>query len=167
MAETVTVEIVSISSQMNPPASRLEYEVRNYTSAPIWLVDDGWLIWRQAGKEIELCYARGKMRPGAQVFGYFPPSVVKTEPGGSISRVVHLTWPHPLDRLWNAEPNAAPPPGEHQVSVRIGYGVTADPDAPGLSEGVEAPVFRWQREAASTAVPMQVPPYPNLVGESE
>lgn len=153
------VAIVSAATQSEPSSTRLEYEVRNDTDTTIWLVDDGWLTWRRMGKDIELSYARGKMQPGAQVFGYFSPSVVKLEPGNSILRKVHLTWPQSLDRLWNAERYAAPPPGEYRVSVWIGYGITPEPDSPGLGEGVEAPIFRWQKEAISQPVLMEVPPY--------
>jgi hypothetical protein len=158
LKEAVRVSIVRCnSSQGDPPETDLEYEVRNETPAPIWLVDDGWLIWRQEGQEIELSYARGKMRPGARVFGYFSPSVTKLEAGERATRSIPLTWPQPLGRLWNAESEAAPQPGAYRVSVRIGYGVTPEPEAPVLGEGVEAPVLRWQQEAVSDAVPMVIP----------
>lgn len=158
MAKSVTVEISRISGQVNPPRSELGCDVRNGYLGPIWLVSDDWLIWRQNGQEIELSYARGKMRVGAQVFGYFPPSVVKIEPGEKVSRSIILSWPQSLDRLWNAAPYAAPNAGEYLVSIRIGYGITPAPDPPGVEEGVEASVLRWQREALSEAVRMKVPP---------
>jgi hypothetical protein len=132
--------------------------VCNNREEPIWLVNDHWLIWRQLGHEIELSYARGKMRPGAQVFGYFPPAVLKMEPDDRVSRSILLTWPHSLDRLWNAVSIAAPSVGEYRVFIRIGYGLTASPEPPGVGEGVEMPVFRWQQEALSAAVPMIVSP---------
>jgi hypothetical protein len=158
LKEAVRVSILRCnSSQGDPPVTDLEYEVRNEGQTPVWLVEDGWLIWRQKGQEIELSYARGRMSPGAQVFGYFPPSVAKLDTGAHVTRTIHLTWPHSLDRLWNAESEAAPPPGHYHVSVRIGYGVTPAADAPDLRDGVEGPVLRWQREAVSDAVPMNVP----------
>jgi hypothetical protein len=159
MAGTVEVKITGISNKVDPPGSEIEYEVRNDTERPIWVVDDGWLTWRQDGQELELSYARGKMRQGAQVFGYFVPVVVKLDPGSSIMRTAHLKWPQSLDRLWNLEPQAAPAPGDYRISVRIGYGVTAEPDSPRLGEDVETPVLRWQREAVSTPVTINVPPY--------
>ena len=159
MVGEVTVIIVKVSSQVEPPASWLEYEVWNEAHVPIWLVDDDWLIWRQTATRIELSYIRGRLRPGAQVFGYFPPSVIKVEPGDHVSKVIQLSWPYTLDQLWNTERFAAPPPGEYQVSVRVGYGLTDEPDAPNAGEGVEASVLRWQREAVSQAVQMEVPPY--------
>ena len=167
MIGTVTVVIVNVASQIEPPSTHLEFEVQNHSDAPIWLVDDGWLIWRQTGKEIELSYARGVMQPGTQVFGYFSPSVVKIDPGNRILHVVHLTWPQPLDRLWNAEPYATPTPGEYRVSVHVGYGVAPEPDLPSAGEGVESPIFRWQREASSESVSMQVPPYSQAGSNSE
>lgn len=159
MAGNVSVVISEVSSQTIPPTSRIKYEVRNDTSAPIWLVSDGWLIWHRVEAQIELSYARGRMRPGSQVFGYFVPTLTKIEATYSLSLSVDLVWPQPLDRLWNAEDYAAPPPGDYLVSVRIGYGLTLDIDAPGIGESVEAPVLRWQREAVSPAVPMTIPPY--------
>ena len=107
------------------------------------------------------------MRPGAQVYGYFPPSVVRLDPNNSVSRKVRLAWPHPLDQLWNAERWAAPGPGEYQVSVQIGYGLTPEPGPPDVGEGVEDPVLRWQREEVSPAVQMEVPPYPLAAEEPE
>ena len=156
MADEVTVVITQVAGQTMPSASKIEYEVRNTTSVPIWLVNDGWLIWRQAGTQIELSYARGAMRPGSQVFGYFLPSVVQIEPGGNLSLAIELRWPYGLDLLWNTERRAAPLPGDYQISVRVGYGLTPKPDDPGLHESVEAPVLRWQKEAVSQPVPMNV-----------
>lgn len=167
MSGVVTVEILRISSQTNPPSTQLEYRVSNETHAPIWLVEDGWLIWRQKGRAIELCYARGTMQPGSHVFGYFPPSVVQVKAGESVSHVIDLLWPQALDRLWNNTNIAAPPPGRYEVSVRIGYGETAEPDPPDLNESVEAPVLRWQKEAVSKAISFDVPPYRDLNEEAD
>lgn len=130
--------------------------MRNETESPIWLVDDGWLVWRQIGQEIELSYARVKMMPGAQVFGYFPPAVVKVEPRRDVSRTIQLSWPLRLDRLWNVEKEVNPSSGTYHVSVRVGYGTTPAPESSQAGEGVEAPVFRWQEEAVSKPVIMTV-----------
>ncbi len=155
----VAVVITQVTSQTMPSTSRVEYEVRNTTSAPIWLVNDGWLIWRQEGTQIELSYVRGAMRPGSQVFGYFLPSVIRIEPGDSLPLAADLNWPYRLDLLWNTERRAAPLPGDYQISVRVGYGLTPVPDDSGLDESVEAPVLRWQKEAVSQPVPIKVPFY--------
>lgn len=159
MAGVAAVTILSVITQAFPPSTHIEFEVRNEATVPIWLVDDRWLIWHQTDREVELCYARGRMQPGAQVFGYFPPSVVRIERGGSISREIHLTWPQPLDRLWNAERSTTPSPGEYRVSVRIGYGMSPKPNPSEVGESVEAPIFRWQKEAISQPAPMEVPFY--------
>lgn len=159
MGGAVEAKILKVSSQETPPSTRLEYEVSNNGDAPVWLVDDGWLSWKQDGERVELSFKRGKMRPGSQVFGYFPPVTAKLYPGDRVSRSVELEWPQTLSRLWNDESLAAPPPGEYQVSVQVGYGLTAEAEPPLLGEGVEATVFRWQKEASSPAVSMTVPAY--------
>jgi hypothetical protein len=134
--------------------------VRNDTDSPIWLVSDDWLIWHQSGVNIELSYARGKLRKGAQVFGYFPPAVVRIGPAQEVSQQMTLVWPQPLDQLWNSHSVAAPAPGTRQVAVRIGYGLAPEPESPQLGEGVEEPVLRWQKEAVSAPMPLTIPPYP-------
>jgi hypothetical protein len=154
--QSVTTVITKISSSEDPWGCDLEYEVRNASQAPIWLVNDGWLIWHQSGKEIELSYARGKMRPGSQVFGYFPPAVLQVDPGSKVTKAVTLRWPQSLDRLWNQEASVAPGRDEYRLSVRVGYGTVPAPDPPSVGEGVEAPVLRWQHVAVSEAVPMIV-----------
>jgi hypothetical protein len=153
----IAVVILNVVTQTAPPTTQIEYEVRNEGSAPIWLVHDRWLIWNQDDSHIELSYKRGAMRPGAQVFGYFPPAVVKVEPKALFRETVELKWPVDLDPLWNKAAWARPQPGTYQVSVRVGYGLSAAPDAPVTGEGVETPVLRWQWEAVSPAVPMVVP----------
>jgi hypothetical protein len=160
MPEEVVVTITNKMTRTEPPMSSLEYVVRNNLSEPIWLVDDGWLVWRKTGRQIELSFARAPMRPGVQVFGYFPPAVVKVLPGEGISRGYELLWPYSLDRTWNVERQAAPEPGEYSVSVRVGYGLTPAPDNPVLGESVDAPVLRWQREVVSQPVRFNVPLYP-------
>ncbi len=157
--DAIAVVILNVLSQTTPPITFVEYEVRNESGAPIWLVHDGWLIWRQDDKRIDLSFKRGAMRTGAQVFGYFPPAVVKLESGGRFRETVELKWPLDLDPLWNTTSLARPKPGSYQVSVRVGYGLSAAPDAPSAGESVEAPVLRWQLDAASPAVAMIVPEY--------
>jgi hypothetical protein len=159
MGDTVEVKILKVSSQETPPSTHVEYQVSNHGDAPVWLVDDGWLIWNQDGERIELSFKRGKMRAGSQAFGYWPPATVMLNPGDQVSRPVELKWPQPLTRLWNDAELASPPPGRYQLSVRVGYGLTAEAEPPLLGEGVEATVFRWQREASSPAAPMTVPAY--------
>ncbi len=155
----VVVTILNAATQLAPPSSRVEYEVHNGGEAPIWLVDDDWLIWNRQGKEIELSFKRGTMRVGAQVYGYFPPAVFQLRPGQTTARVFELQWPQRLDRLWNSELWAAPPAGRYKLSVSVGYGVTPAPGTPALGQGVEAVVLNWQRVAVSEPVPIQVPPH--------
>jgi hypothetical protein len=157
--DAIAVVILNVATQAAPPATHIEYEVSNGGSAPIWLVHDQWLLWNQDGSHIELSFQRGAMRPGSQVFGYFAPAVVKIESKAQFRETVELKWPVDLDPLWNKAAWARPQPGTYQVSVRVGYGLSAAPDAPVVGESVEAPVFRWQREAVSPAVPMTVPEY--------
>ncbi len=159
MGGAVEVKILKVSSLEAAPSTHLEYQVSNDGDAPVWLVDDGWLIWKQTGDQVELSFQRGKMSAGSQVFGYFPPATVTLEPGDKVSRTVELNWPQPLDRLWNDEKLASPAPGQYQVSVRVGYGLTAAAEPPLLGEGVEATVFRWQKEVSSPAASMTVPAY--------
>ncbi len=154
--DQVAVAVIPVSSRKEPPSSRVDYVVRNDGEVPVWLVDDGWLVWHRDGSHIELSLARAAMRKGAEVFGYFPPAVVQLDPGQAVSRTVELSWPQRLDRLWNDESEAAPPPGEYEVSVRVGYGVTPEPEPAGLDQGVEAPVLEWQREALSPAATLEV-----------
>lgn len=159
MGDAVEVKILEVSSREAPPSTLLEYRVSNKGDAAVWLVSDGWLIWKQEGDRIELSFKRGKMRAGSEVFGYFPPATVMLNPGDEVSRTVELKWPQRLSRLWNDEELAAPAPGPYQVCVRVGYGLTAEAESPELGEGVEATVFRWQKEASSPAAALTVPAY--------
>lgn len=167
MNENVTVKIVSISNSKDFPITYLTYVVQNRTHKSIWLVDDDWLIWQHSGQHIKLSYARGRMQPGAEVFGYFPPSVIEIQSDKQVTKLVQLEWPYSLDPLWNSERWAAPLPGEYQVSVQIGYGLTSEPYAPNLEEGVEFPVLRWQKQVISEAVLMSVPNYQQTIEEFE
>ncbi len=153
------VSIVSAMVQVSPPAWQLEYEVRNLARTVFWLVVDESLVLRRDDAHMELSYARGKMQPGVQVFGYFDPKVAKIPPGGSLRRSVEITWPCSLSDIWNAEHEATPPPGEYEVSVRIGFASTAAPKPPKVGEGVEAPVLSWQKETVSQPVRIAIPPY--------
>lgn len=155
----VLVSIVSVIVNVSPPAWYLEYEVRNLGRVIVWLVIDENLVFRRDDSRIELSYARGKMQPGAQVFGYFDPKVVKIPPGGSLRQTVKIAWPCSLSDIWNAEREATPPPGEYEVSVRIGFASTAAPKPPKVDESVEAPVLRWQKETVSPSVRIVIPSY--------
>jgi hypothetical protein len=156
---SVMVTIVSAVMHVTPPGWHLEYEVKNTGQASIWLVVDESLVLRRDGGHIELSYARAKMVPGVKVFGYFDPQVVELRPGESLRRSVDITWPCRLNDIFNVEREAAPPPGEYQVSLRVGFGTTPGPGAPKLGEGVEAPVLRWQQEAVSPPVRLRIPQY--------
>jgi hypothetical protein len=147
---TVAVEILAAERREEPPGATLTYEVRNEGDATVWLVDDGWLVWRQEDARIELGFQRAPMQAGVQPFGYWEPDVVPLEPGGAARREVELTWPEPLDDMWNAQDEAAPAPGEYEVAVRVGYGESETPPSPTRGgTGVEEPVLAWQREALS------------------
>jgi hypothetical protein len=158
-ASDVEVEITEARSQRVPPSTRLDYEVQTVGSRPVWLVDDGFLTWRQDNGQIELSLAREPLQPGAEPFGYFNPTVVKLEPGEQVQRRIELSWPQSLSPLWNPSSIAAPPPGRHPVSVRVGYGLSPAPDPPEAGAPVEAPVLRWQHEAVSPAIAVDVPEY--------
>jgi hypothetical protein len=143
-----TVEIADVAELTEPRGVELRYLVRNGAEGTIWVVDDGWFAWRLEDRRIELNFARVRMQPGVEPFGYFAPEVVAVEPGARLERTVALNWPHPLSGMWNATPDADPPPGEYEVVVRVGW---SDSPAPGPPEtaDVEAPVLAWQREAVS------------------
>jgi hypothetical protein len=153
----VTVVILALTALPDGRGVEIEYQVRNRSRASIWLVDDGFLSWHQSGAELELSYARERMRPGAQPFGYYDPKVVELAPGARLNRKVQLTWPQPLDRLWNPVKEGELTPGEHPLKIKIGYGHSSKPPDPKLHEGVEAPVLRWQNVASSAAVTLKVP----------
>jgi len=153
----VTVEIVAAERRTDPPGAELRYVVRAARDAPVWVVDDGWLVWSQRGRRIELGFQRAPLRPGVEPFGYFDPRVAELEPGGELARTVTLSWPQRLDGMWNAQDEAAPAPGEYEVVVRVGYGESEAPPPPTrVGEGVEAPVLGWQREAVSEPVALTV-----------
>jgi len=154
MSGTVLVSIVNLIMQVSPPAWQMEYEVRNLEASEIWLVVGESLMLKHDNKQIELSYARGKMQPGVQVFGYFDPQVVKIPAGGSLRRSVEINWPCRLSDIWNEVREVELSPGEYEVSVRIGFALTAKPKAPKVGEDVEDPVLRWQKTAVSP--PMQV-----------
>lgn len=155
----VAVSIVSAVVVVSPPAWRIEFEVRNHGDATLWVIADESLVFRQDDGRIELSYARGRMQPGAQVFGYFDPEVVALAPGASVRRWVEIAWPCRLSGLWNDRPVAAPSPDEYDVAVRVGFASTPSPPAAAEGEHVEAPVLRWQRAAVSRPIRIAVPPY--------
>lgn len=159
IAGKVLVSIVSAIVNVSPSAWHLDYDVRNLGRGVVWLVVDESLVFRRDDAHIELSYARGKMQLGVHVFGYFDPKVVKIPPGGSLRRSVEITWPCSLSDIWNSEREGTPPPGEYEVSVRIGFASTAAPKPPKVGEGVEASVLRWQKEAVSQPVRIAIPPY--------
>jgi hypothetical protein len=153
----VTVEIVAVESA-NASGAEPRYVVRNDGEATVWVVDDGWLVWRREDGRIELGFQRAPMRPGVEPFGYFDPRVARLEPGAELTRTVSLSWPQPLDRMWNEAHEVALPPGEYEVAVRIGYGESEKPPpTQRVGEGVEAPVLAWQHQAVSEPVTLTVP----------
>ena len=159
MTGKVLVMIVSAVAMPEPPAWHLEYEVRNAGDKPVWLVVDENLVFRHEDSRIELSFARGQMQPGVQVFGYFNPAVEELPPGESLRRAVEIPWPSPLSDIWNAGREATPSPGDYEVKLRVGFGMSEAPDAAAVGESVEAPVLRWQHTAVSAPVSLAVPPY--------
>jgi hypothetical protein len=159
MSGGVVVDITAVSNATEPPLTRLAYAVCNAGGRPVWMVDDGWLVFRQDGDRIELSFARGRLQKGVQVFGYFAPAVLRLDCGEIANRHVTLTWPLPLDRIWNAERIAAPAPGEYRLSVGVGYGMTPQADAPNSDESVDAGIRRWQRLALSAPVIVRISAY--------
>jgi hypothetical protein len=158
-ADAVHVKVTQTTTARRPPSTKVKFVVSNRGTAPIWLVDDGWPIWKQRGRLLEVSLARGKMQPGAQAYGYFDPVVTKIGPGKHATRTVELAWPLPLSRLWNAMAQATPEPGDYRFRIRVGYGLKAKPDRVRLGEEIEAPVLRWQQEAVSDPHSLIVPPY--------
>ena len=147
----VTVEIVAAEPR------EVRYLVRNDGDAPVWVVDDGWLVWRHEGRRIELGFQRVPMQPGVEPFGYFNPQVAALEPGGELERTVTLAWPQPLSRIWNEADEVTPVAGDYEVAVRVGYGETPEPPpVTQVGESVEAPVLGWQREVVSEPVPLTI-----------
>jgi hypothetical protein len=155
----IVVSIVRAELDERTPAWHIDFEVRNNGDSTLWVIAGESLVFRQDDGRIELSYARGRLRPGAHAFGYFDPETVALAPGGTVLRSVEIGWPCRLNDLWNERREAAPAPGVYDVTVRAGYATTASPPAPMIGEGVEAAVFRWQREAVSQSVRISVPPY--------
>lgn len=151
----VTVAITAAEST-DDPGLALTYEVGNEGEAPVWLVDDDDLVWSREGDRLELSYARAPLQEGVEPFGYFDPEVRELAPGERVRKTVSLTWPQSLSGLWNDRREADPPPGSYGLCVRVGYGPTPEPDAPGPDEDVETPVLRWQREAVSDPVEVEI-----------
>lgn len=155
-APAVEVEIVQAAAQARPSAWQLAFTVRNPGAASAWIVAQESLALHQAPDRIELSYARSPMRPGVQVFGYFPPAAVELTAGASLRRQVDVHWPCVLSDIWNAARLASPAPGWYQVAVRIGYADTPTPPPAQPGEDIAAPVWRWQHEAVSAPVRLQV-----------
>ena len=159
IVEKVLVSIKSVVVKTSPSTWHIEYNVCNLGRAVIWLIIDESLVLRCKNMHIELSYAREKMQPGVQVFGYFNPAVVNIPPDGSLLRSVEINWPCHLSDIWNIEREVSPPPGEYKVSVRIGFALTEAPQHPNVGEDVEVPVMHWQKEAVSPLVQIVIPPY--------
>jgi hypothetical protein len=155
----LVVDIVAVTSSVQPPTTDVRYSVRNAGAQPVWLVDDGWLVFQQNGERIEVSFARARLQKGLQIFGYFAPAVVRLNAGEATDRCFTLTWPMLLDRMWNTDRIATPTPGPYQLSVRVGYGNTPQADEPNSGEDVDGGVQRWQRFAVSAPVPLTVPAY--------
>jgi hypothetical protein len=156
MNRPVDVVIGRTDSGREPPALGIFYRVSNGGPEPIWLVNDGWIVWSRSGGQIEISLARGKMNPGSAVFGYFVPATVEIPPGSLREGSLTLHWPLQLDRLWNSEAIVRPAPGRYDFALRIGYGVTPRAEDPVPGESVETPVLRWQKQALSAPVSVEV-----------
>lgn len=159
MVSTVSVDVLSISTTTEPPMTQLSYKVLNSGKNPIWLVDDNWLVWRQKDNRIELSFARERMQPGVEAFGYFKPQVIKIESGNFVIKDIELDWPLTLDRIWNSRGYVTPEPGEFVVSIKVGYGLTRESDSLSEKGSVEEPILQWQSTAVSEGTMMVVPKY--------
>lgn len=158
VVEQVSVSIVTATVTKRPRGWQIEYAVRNDGAQEVWLVVDERVVFRQHDHHIELSYARARMQPGVQVFGYFNPETIALPPGKSVPQSVDITWPLTLSDIWNASREAAPSAGVYDVTVRVGFGFTSEPESPKLGENVEDPVLRWQNEVVSYPVKLEIPP---------
>ena len=156
MSGPVSVVIGKIDPRRDPPGLDISYQVSNGGPDSIWLVNDGWIVWNQTGGQIEISLARGTMNPASAVFGYFAPATVEIPSGSTRTGSLALSFPLDLDRLWNPERSAHPPPGRYAFTLRVGYGLTPLPVDPVLGESVESPVLRWQKEALSAPISAEV-----------
>ncbi|MFZ1218003.1 MAG: hypothetical protein WAO00_01860 [Chthoniobacterales bacterium] len=148
---------MSATCEANPPAWHIEYSVHNQGTAFLWLIVDESLVFRRDGSRVELCYARARMQPNVKVFGYFNPDVIEIPAGETVRQAVEIIWPCRLSGIWNSEREANLPPGKYEVSVRIGFASTVAPEPPTVGEDVESPVLRWQEEATSSPVTLEIP----------
>lgn len=155
-ADGVTVTVLSAEATAEPGLA-VTFEVHNGGEDPVWVVDEDELVWSRADDRIELSYARAPMDEGAEPFGYFHPAVSELGAGESLRRTVRLSWPLELNPLWNDHFEVDPSPGHYDLRVRIGYGLSPEPESADLDEDVEAPVLRWQRESVSDPVEIRVP----------
>lgn len=152
----VEVTIVKADPRRDPPGLDISWNVFNGRPDPIWLVNDGWIVWNESPGWIEISLARVKMNPASAVFGYFVPSTAEIPSGSSRSGSLALSWPLELDRLWNRTASVHPPAGRYVFALRIGYGATPFPDDPLPGESVESPVLRWQEESLSAPISVDV-----------
>lgn len=160
----VSVSIDRASAQAEPSGWHLDYSVSNAGETPVWLIVDDSLAYQCHGHVMELSHARARLQPGIHSYGYFNPQVSPLPPGGKLPRSLQINWPCRLSDLWNFSREATPQPGDYDVSVRIGYGLTAVPNLPLDGDSVEAPVLRWQQTAVSPSVRLSVYPYPGSNG---
>ena len=157
----VEVSIFNIAGGPDSGTTIVDYRVDNFTSSSIWLVDDGWRVWQRLGENIELSFARATMQPGASVYGYFNPEVVKIDAHQHVIRHIELNWPLQLSRLWNPVSTATLPAGVYNLSISIGYGLTPTPPEPAQDESVETPVLQWQIKVRSQPVRLQIDAMPS------
>lgn len=163
-AREVNVKIIATGqvNDENGPATILTYRIINEMQNEIWIVDDGWIKWYQENKLIKLSLKREKMRKGVEVFGYFPPRLVKLLPRQHLEKIIKLGWPVSLSRIWNEKDKASPAPGHYRLNIIIGYGmndsILSEEDFDSIQE-YEEKISQWQKEATSNEVLIEIPPY--------
>jgi hypothetical protein len=144
------------------PFTQIYYRVVNVGDEPVWMVDDGWFTWQQQDKLITLSLKRERMQQGAEAFGYFVPNLAAIAPGGLVERSIELSWPVSLSRLWNKSDSAAPAPGEYDLELLIGYGVSKNILKSKPVESIreeENRIMKWQHTAHSNKIKLTIPVY--------
>jgi hypothetical protein len=159
---TATVTRVEHSVRNEKPFTQIDYRVVNTGDKPVWMVDDGWLTWQQQDKLITLSLKRERMQQDAEAFGYFAPKLAEIPPGGLVERSIELSWPVSLSRLWNKSDKAAPPPGEYELELLVGYGVNKSILKSKPVQSIreeENRIMKWQNMVYSNKVILTIPVY--------
>jgi hypothetical protein len=153
------LSINKVTVTERPPTWLVEYQVQNASKKVLWLIVEESLTYRLVGRHLELSYARSKMQPGTQPFGYFDPQTTSILPGRIITKRFEIAWPLRLSNLWNADSYAAPLPGAYKFSLKLGVATEERPDSGDDDINVEDCVLLWQKTVSSPEVETSVPNY--------